>query len=87
MQLCQVEHFFNIFVLTFGRDCYCIQQSRPKARTNMFNLTELHFSEVTSFEIGTVVIDIIQFFLLEEKTDLCKPLLRKQLFIYTVIPS
>ena len=21
MQLCQVEHFYNIFVLTFGRDC------------------------------------------------------------------
>ena len=25
MQLCRVEHFFNIFVLTFGRDSYCIQ--------------------------------------------------------------
>ena len=35
LQLCRVEHFFNIFVLTFGRDCYCIQQSRPKVRTNM----------------------------------------------------
>ena len=32
---CKVEHFFNIFVLTFGRDCYCIQQSCPKVRTNM----------------------------------------------------
>ena len=21
MQLCRVEHFYNIFVLTFGRDC------------------------------------------------------------------
>ena len=30
-----VEHFYNIFVLTIGRDCYCIQQSRPKVRTNM----------------------------------------------------
>ena len=22
MQLCRVEHFYNIFVLTFGRDCW-----------------------------------------------------------------
>ena len=35
MKLWRVEHFHNIFVLTFGRDCYCIQQSRPKVRTNM----------------------------------------------------
>ena len=35
MKLWRVEHFYNIFVLTFGRDCYCIQQSRPKLRTNM----------------------------------------------------
>ena len=21
IQLCRVEHFYNIFVLTFGRDC------------------------------------------------------------------
>ena len=36
MNIWPVEHFFNIvFVLTFGRDSYCIQQSRPKVRTNM----------------------------------------------------
>ena len=35
MKLWQVEHFHNIFVFTFGRDCYCIQQSRPKVKTNM----------------------------------------------------
>ena len=31
MKLWPVEHF----VLTFWRDCYCIQQSRPKVRTNI----------------------------------------------------
>ena len=36
MKLWPVEHFYNIFVLTFGGDCNCIQQSRPKVRTNMF---------------------------------------------------
>ena len=35
MKLWRVERFYNIFVLTFGRDCYCIQQSRPKVRTNI----------------------------------------------------
>ena len=35
MKLWPVDHFYNIFVLTFGRDCYCIQQSRPKVRKNM----------------------------------------------------
>ena len=35
MKLWRVEHFHNIFVFTFGRDCYCIQQSRPKVKTNM----------------------------------------------------
>ena len=24
MKLWRVEHFYNIFVLTLGRDCYCI---------------------------------------------------------------
>ena len=24
MKLCRVEHFHNILVFTFGRDCYCI---------------------------------------------------------------
>ena len=28
MKLCRVEHFHNIFVFTFGRDCYCIQPDR-----------------------------------------------------------
>ena len=46
----------------------------------MFNPLEFHFSEVTSFKIGTLVIDIIQFFLLEEKTHLCKTLVIEQIF-------
>ena len=32
MKLWRVEHFYNVFVFTFGRDCYCIQQSRPKVK-------------------------------------------------------
>ena len=35
MKLWRVEHFYNIFVFTFGCDCYCIQQSRPNVKTNM----------------------------------------------------
>ena len=49
--------FFNIFVLTFGCDCYCIQQSRPKVKTNMLwkcSTRQFLFSEVTSFKIGTL---------------------------------
>ena len=54
MQLCRVEHFFNIFVLTFGRDCW-IQYNTIDV-VKVFNSTELHFSEVTSFKIGTLAI-------------------------------
>ena len=53
MQLCWVEHFYNIFVLTFGRDCYCIQQSgksEDKYVVKVFNSTELHFFEVYFFQ-------------------------------------
>ena len=35
VKLWDVEHFWTLFVFTFGRDYYCIQQSRPKVRTNM----------------------------------------------------
>ena len=30
-----------IFVFTFGRDCYCIQQSRPNVKTNMAESVQL----------------------------------------------
>ena len=53
MQLCRVEHFFNIFVFTFEHDCYCIQQSRPKVRTNMLYKCSI-FPKFTSFKIGTL---------------------------------
>ena len=33
VKLWDVEHFWTLFVFTFGRDCYCIQQSRPKMKT------------------------------------------------------
>ena len=36
MKLWPVEHFYNIFVLTFVSDCYCIQQSRPKGQSFIF---------------------------------------------------
>ena len=35
MKLWDVEHFWTLFVFTFGRDCYCIQQSRPKMKTKV----------------------------------------------------
>ena len=51
MQLCRVEHFFNILVLTFGRDCYCITpKSDDKYVVKVFNSTELHFSEIYFFQ-------------------------------------
>ena len=55
MELWRVEHFYNIFVSTFGRDYYFIQQSHPKVKTNIyvvkvFNPSEFHFSEVTFFQ-------------------------------------
>ena len=50
MKLWRVEHFHNIFVFTFGRDCYCIQQSHPKVKTKVFNPPEFLFSEVTFFQ-------------------------------------
>ena len=30
VKLWDFGHFWTLFVFTFGRDCYCIQQSRPK---------------------------------------------------------
>ena len=33
VKLWDVEHFWTLFFFTFGRDCYCIQQSRPKMKT------------------------------------------------------
>ena len=35
MNLWPVEHFYNIFVLTFGWVCYCTQQTHPKVRTKL----------------------------------------------------
>ena len=60
VKLWQVEHFWTLFVFTFGRDCYCIQQSRPKMKTKSvqkcstsqsFTLPKWH-----SFKIGTLTI-------------------------------
>ena len=59
VKLWDVEHFWTLFVFTFGRDCYCIQQSRPKMKTKSvqkcstsqsFTLPKWH-----SFKIGTLV--------------------------------
>ena len=58
VKLWDVEHFWTLFVFTFGRDCYCIQQSRPKMKTKSvqkcstsqsFTLPKWH-----SFKIGTL---------------------------------
>ena len=60
VKLWDVEHFWTLFVFTFGRDCYCIQQSRPKMKTKSvqkcstsqsFTLPKWH-----SFKIGTLVL-------------------------------
>ena len=53
-----LQHYF---VVTFGRDCYCMQQSRPKVRTDTYvvkviNWSEIHLSEMTSYKIHTLVI-------------------------------
>ena len=59
VKLWDVEHFWTLFVFTFGCDCYCIQQSRPKMKTKSiqkcstsqsFTLPKWH-----SFKIGTLV--------------------------------
>ena len=59
MKLWRVEHFNNIFVFTFGRDCYCIQQSRQKVKTNMLWKCSTHqsfiFPKWHSFKINTLV--------------------------------
>ena len=47
MQLCRVEHLLLYSVITL--------KSEDKYVEKVFNLTELHFSEVTSFKIGTLV--------------------------------
>ena len=58
VKLWDVEHFWTLFVFTFGRDCYCIQQSRPKMKTKSvkkcstfqsFTLPKWH-----SFKIGAL---------------------------------
>ena len=51
LQLCRVEHFFNIFVLTFGRDCVIAitPKNEDKYAVKVFNSTEF-----TSFKIGTL---------------------------------
>ena len=46
-QLCRVEHLLLYSVITL--------KSEDKYVEKVFNLTELHFSEVTSFKIGTLV--------------------------------
>ena len=58
MKLCRVEHFHNTFVFTFGHDWYCIQQSRPKVKTNMLWKCSICqsfiFLKWHSFKIGTL---------------------------------
>ena len=59
MKLWRVEHFWTLFVFTFGRDCYCIQQSHPKVKTNMLwkcsTRQSFIFPKWHSFKIGTLV--------------------------------
>ena len=50
----QLNTFLSIFVITFG----WVQQQNPKVMTNMlkkvFNWSEVHLSEVTSYKIHTL---------------------------------
>ena len=53
MNLWPVEQFYNIFVLTFGRDCYLFSNHAQKWGQicyKVFKSTELHFSEVYFFQ-------------------------------------
>ena len=55
MNLWPVEHFYNyIFVLTFGRDCYFIQQGEDKYVVKVFNWSEVHLFEMTCYKIHTL---------------------------------
>ena len=58
VKLWDVEHFWTLFVFTFGRDCYCIQQSRPKMKTKSVQKCSTRqsftFSKWHSFKIGTL---------------------------------
>jgi hypothetical protein len=60
MTLWHVEHFWTLFVFTFGRDCYCIQQSRPKMKTKSVQkcstCQSFTFPKWHSFKIGTLII-------------------------------
>ena len=60
MKLWRVEHFWTLFVFTFGRDCYCIQQSRPKMKTKSVQKCSTRqsftFPKWHSFKIGTLAI-------------------------------
>jgi hypothetical protein len=56
--------FFSIFVITFGwvqqQTHWVQQQTHPKVMTNMlkkvFNWSDVHLSEVTSYKIYTLVV-------------------------------
>ena len=53
MNLCSVEHFFNIFVLTFGWVCW-VQMNPPKSEDKyvekVFNRLEVQLSEMTCYK-------------------------------------
>ena len=58
MKLWRVEHFWTLFVFTFGRDCYCIQQSPPKMKTKSVQKCSTRqsftFPKWNFFKIGTL---------------------------------
>ena len=62
VKLWDVEHFWTLFVFTFGRDCYCIQQSRPKMKTKSVQkcstCQSFTFPKWHSFKIGTLVLSL-----------------------------
>ena len=62
MKLWQVEHFYNIFVFTFGRDCWIQYQSCPKVKTNVLwkcsTRQSFIFPKWHSFKIGTLEVSL-----------------------------
>ena len=49
MKLWRVEHFYNIFVLTFGCDCYCIQLSNHAQKWGQICCKSVQLVRVSSF--------------------------------------
>ena len=55
MKLWRVEHFWTLLSSLLGVIAIVFSNHAQKWRQKVFNLPEFHFSEVTSFKIGTLI--------------------------------